>query len=182
MKRLATMLVAACALMLALVALVFRSYRPASAVLGRVPSGTEADEFYRFRDLAEHPEYETFPGLVLFRFDNELFFANANGFRDQIRDLARSTSPAPREILVDAGAISYMDTTATDMLHELVAELRDQRITLALAAAKHPLRVILGRSGLDAAIGPERFYSSVHAGVDDYLRRNPGTVPTTRLD
>jgi MFS superfamily sulfate permease-like transporter len=68
------------AVILSLLAFVQRGYRPPTAVLGRAPGGSELDETYRFRDISRHPEYEQFPGLVIMRFDGELFFASAAHF------------------------------------------------------------------------------------------------------
>ena len=65
------------AVVASLLALVRRAYRPRIAVLGRAAGETSADEDFRFRSIDRHPEYATIPGLVLFRFSNELFFANA---------------------------------------------------------------------------------------------------------
>ncbi len=165
------------AVVASLLVLVWRAYRPASAVLGRLPGAEEPDETFRFRNIAHHPGCETFPGLVIFRFENELFFANANGFRAEVRALVRDTAPTVREVLVDAGSISYADTTATDMLLELIDELRAEGIVLAFGRAKAPLRAILDRSGVAEALGPEHLHDSVRAGVADYLRRNPGVEP-----
>ena len=80
------------AVIASLVALVYRSFRPDVAVLGRSRS-RETDEDIGFRDISRHREVETFPGLVIFRFDQEIFFANATFFRDQIRDLIDSADP-----------------------------------------------------------------------------------------
>jgi len=160
-----------------LVALVWRAYRPASAVVGRVPGDGEADETYQFRNVETHPTAETFPGLVIFRFDNELFFANANGFRAEIRHLVQGADPPVREVLVDAAAISHADTTATDMLHELIGELRHHGVALAIGRAKAPLREILERSGVTEELGRENLHDSVRSGVADYLRRHPEARP-----
>ena len=161
------------AVILSLLAFVQRGYRPATAVLGRVPGGSETDETYRFRDVSRHPEYEQFPGLVIVRFDGELFFANAAHFAQVVRSLATGEHSKVEQVLVDAGAISYMDSTASDVLSELIDELGRAGVTLALARVKAPLRAHLTASGLDRTLGESRLHASVRAGVDDYLERHP---------
>lgn len=152
-------------------ALVYRSFRPEVAVLGRSRS-PETDEDISFRDASRHRMVETFPGLVIFRFDQELFFANANFFRDQIRSLVNSTHPTPRAILVDAAAINHIDTTGLDMLADLHDELASEGIVLMFARVKGPVRDILKRAGLDQRFGPESFYPTIASGVAAFLNGN----------
>ena len=160
----------AVAVVAGLVALVYRGYRPHTAVLGGVIG--EEDEDFGFRDVARHPQAETFPGLIIFRFGTELFFANANYFRDQIREVVREAQPPAKAILLDAGAISHIDTTGTDMLAELVSELSESSVELLLARVKGPVRDILRRSGLEDAFGGDRIYPTVRAGVAAYQARH----------
>ena len=91
------------AVIASLLALIRRAYRPRISVLGRAADETSADEDYRFRSIDRHPEYRTIPGLVLFRFSNELFFANASYFRDETLRLVAEADPPARTVLVDAG-------------------------------------------------------------------------------
>ena len=165
------------AIVAALIALVRRGYRPNTAVLGRVTG--EEDEDFGFRDLERFPEAETIPGLQIFRFQTELFFANANYFRDQIRGIIEETDPPPRAVLVDAAAISHIDTTGTDMLLELVSELSESGIELLLARVTGPTRDILRRSGLVDALGSGSIYQTVGAAVSSYLARRAGADKST---
>jgi MFS superfamily sulfate permease-like transporter len=157
------------AVVASLVALVYRSFRPEVAVLGRSRS-RDTDEDIGYRNVARHRAVETFPGLVIFRFDQEVFFANATFFRDQIRRLA-SVTPQPREILVDAAAIMHIDTTALDMLGELHAELAADGITLAFARVKGPVRDTLLRAGLIEQLDPANFHPTLDSAVAAYLAR-----------
>jgi len=165
------------AIVAALIALVRRGYRPNTAVLGRVTG--EEDEDFGFRDLERFPEAETIPGLQIFRFQTELFFANANYFRDQIRGIIEETDPPPRAVLVDAAAISHIDTTGTDMLLELVSELSESGIELLLARVTGPTRDILRRSGLVDALGSGSIYQTVGAAVSSYLARRAAADKST---
>jgi high affinity sulfate transporter 1 len=156
------------AVIASLVALVYRSFRPDVAVLGRSRL-RETDEDIGFRDVSRHREVETFPGLVIFRFDQEIFFANATFFRDQIRDLIDAAEPRPRAILVDATAITHIDTTGLDMLSELADELSSAGITLMFARVKGPVRDIVTRAGLAERFGPGSFYPTIESGVAAFL-------------
>ena len=156
------------AVVASLIALVHRSFRPEIAVLGR-SHARESDEDIGFRDASRHRDVETFPGLVIFRFDQEIFFANANFFRDRIRALVTSGRPATRTILVDATAITHVDTTGLDMLTSLDDELSEEGISLMFARVKGPVRDTLTRAGLDERFGPGRLYPTIESGVDAYL-------------
>ncbi len=157
------------AVLASLVALVYRSFRPNTAVLGRLRA-EEGDEDYGFRDVSRHAGLETYPGLLVFRFDQEIFFANAMLFRDALRRAIAAAETPVEAVLVDAGAITHVDTTGLDMLRELAAELRTRGIRLMLARVKSPVMGTLERSEMVDVIGRENFPLSVRVGVDTYLR------------
>jgi high affinity sulfate transporter 1 len=154
----------AVAVIASLVALVYRGFRPEVAVLGRSRSA-ETDEDIGFRDVSRHRDVETFPGLVIFRFDQEIFFANATYFRDQIRNLIATASPPPRAIVIDGAAISHIDTTGLDMIVELHDELSTERVALTFARVKGPVRDTFARAGLAERLGPRAFYPTINAAV-----------------
>ena len=159
------------AVLASLLALIRRAYRPRISVLGRVPDEASADENYRFRSVDRHPEYQTIPGLVLFRFSNELFFANASYFRDETLRLVDEADPPARTVLVDASVISHADTTALAMLDDLLDQLEIRGVTLEFARARSDLTELLDRTGFSDRVGPEAFHRSVHAGVESFLRQ-----------
>jgi SulP family sulfate permease len=132
---------------------------------------TSADEDFLFRAVDRHPEYHTIPGLVLFRFSSELFFANASYFRDETLRLVAEADPPARTVLVDAGAISHLDTTAIAMLEDLIGRLAVEGVTFELARAPFALRESLERSGLQERLGPGTLHRSVHTGVQAFLGR-----------
>jgi sulfate permease, SulP family len=153
---------------LSLLALVYRAYRPSYAVLGRAPGAVD-DEQFRYRGVEDHPDAETFPGLVILRVDGELFFANARWFRDIVRTLVRGQTPPVRELLVHAGAVPHVDTTAAEMLKSLVKELDRAGVTLAFARATTGLVHDLQRNGVTRLVDHDMFFDTVAAGVDAYL-------------
>jgi len=153
---------------LSLLALVYRAYRPSYAVLGRAPGAVD-DERLRYRGIEDHPDAQTFPGLVILRVDGELFFANARWFRDVVRSLVRGQTPPVRELLVHAGAVPHLDTTAAEMLKSLIKELDAAGVRLAFARATTDLVHDLQRNGVTRLVDHELFFDTVAAGVDDYL-------------
>ena len=161
----------AIAVVVSLLALVYRAFRPSYAILGRAPGAVD-DERLRYRGVEDHPDCETFPGLVILRIDGELFFANARWFRETVRALVRDQTPPVREVLVHAGAVPHLDSTAATMLKELIAELHEGGVELALARVTTGLMHDLERNGIVALVGEDRFFDTVAAGADDFLHRS----------
>jgi MFS superfamily sulfate permease-like transporter len=159
----------AIAVIVSMLALVYRAYRPTSAVLGRAPGAID-DERLRYRGIEDHPDCETFPGLVILRIDGELFFANARWCRETVRALVIDQSPPVRELLVHVGAVPRMDTTAAAMLKELIPELHKAGVEIAFARATTGLIHDFERNGITGLVGEDRFYDTVAAGVDAFLR------------
>ncbi len=156
----------ATAVVASLVALIAKLYRPKVTVLGRAAGG-DADEDIRFRDLARHPDCETFPGLVIVRFGGDLFFANASYLRAELRKLTAGTDPPVAEVILDASAIPRLDTTAADVVGDLVDELDAQATRIVFARATHDLRADLARFGrVDERL---TFADSVGAAVAGFL-------------
>ena len=121
-----------------------------------------------------HPEGRTVDGLVLFRFDAPLLFANARTFRDEIRTLAAS-DPTPRWIVVAAEPITDVDTTAADMLEDLDLELNARGVSLVFAEMKTPVQEKVQRYELTRTIDPAHFFDTIEAG-----RRGVRQAPPTR--
>ena len=138
------------------------------ALLGKVP-GVDV-----YRSLETYPDSETYPGLVILRFDADLFYVNALVFRDQVRD-ALGANPAARTVLVDAEGINDIDTTAIDTIEEMLADLKDAGVDLRFARMKAQVRDIVRRSGLEDEIGSDHFYPSVQAAVDACLKEQGGS-------
>ncbi len=145
------------------VALVYRSSRPGSAVLGR-ESGENV-----YQDISRHPEDETFPGLLIFRFDAELFFANSSYFHDELTRLISGSETQVKAVLVDAESMHGLDITAAEMLQELRNELSEANIAVLMARVHGQVRDMMDRAGLTESIGVEHLFPSVRAGVAYYL-------------
>ena len=123
-----------------------------------------------YHDVRSYPDAEHLPGLVLFRFDAPLIFANARVFREQIRRLARA-EPRPVWIVLAAEPVTDVDTTAADMLDGLVKELDEEGTRLVFAELKDPVRRKMDRYGLTAAVGAEHFFATLDEAVGEYRER-----------
>jgi high affinity sulfate transporter 1 len=135
-----------------------RAWWPYDTELGRV-EGLEG-----YHDVHSYPQAEHLSGLVIYRFDGPLFFANAKTFREEVRRLARA-DPPPTWILIAAEPMTDVDTTASDVLEELDEALNDQGISLVFAELKDPVRRKIERYGLTRTINPQHFFPTIESAV-----------------
>jgi MFS superfamily sulfate permease-like transporter len=117
-----------------------------------------------------YPDAEELPGLVIFRFDAPLFFANARTFREQMRRLA-AADPPPRWIVIAAEPITDVDTTAADMLAELDDELNAAGTSLVFAELKDPVREKLQRYELIGPLNPDHFFATLDAALTAFRQQ-----------
>jgi MFS superfamily sulfate permease-like transporter len=151
------------AVALSLMAFIRRAWWPHDAVLGR------ADGVKGYHDLTYYPDARQIPGLLLYRFDAPLFFANADVFRDRIHERI-TQAPAPvRWVVVAAEPITDVDVTAADILDRLHEELTRASISLVFAELKDPVRERLRRYGALNDLPDERIFPTVGAAVSGYL-------------
>lgn len=160
------------AVILSLVILVAHVSRPHTTILGRLTVTVAGREIDVYRSVAQYPdEAKTVPGLLIFRFDSELFFANSTVFKEDVRAALAVADPQPEVILVDAEAITDIDLTSLDTLGELREELSDEGIELWFARVHASVAELMDRYGLADEIGPDRFYLSVEAGAEAFGAR-----------
>jgi len=148
---------------LSLVAFIRRAWSPHDAVLGR------ADGVKGYHDLTFYPEARQVPGLLLYRFDAPLFFANADVFRARLRERIKDAGQPIRWVVVAAEPITDVDTTAASMLDDLVEELDGREITLAFAELKDPVRERLRRYGALERVPDAHIFPTVGTAVSGYL-------------
>jgi high affinity sulfate transporter 1 len=135
-----------------------RAWWPYDTQLGRV------EGLAGYHDVHSYPHAGHLPGLVIYRFDAPLFFANAKTFRDEVRRMARA-DPPPAWIVIAAEPMTDVDTTASDVLEELDEALNDQGISLVFAELKDPVRAKIERYGLTRTIDPRHFFPTIEAAV-----------------
>ncbi|MCM4082154.1 SulP family inorganic anion transporter [Paractinoplanes hotanensis] len=136
-----------------------RAWWPYRTVLAK-PDGVDG-----YHDLHQYPDGVRMDGLIIFRFDAPLIFANARTFREEVRRLAQQE---PRWIVIAAEPITDVDTTAADMLEELDEELNAKGISLVFAELKHPVKEKIDRYELTRTIDPAHFYPSLDDAVAAY--------------
>jgi high affinity sulfate transporter 1 len=147
----------------AVIEFLWDGWRPHSAVLGRV------DGVKGYHDITRHPEARVVPGLVLFRWDAPLFFANAELFRSRVLG-AVADSPTPvRWLVVGAEPITSVDVTSADVLDELDQTLHEAGIDLCFAEMKGPVKDKLKRFGLFSRLGEQNFFATLGEAVSRYL-------------
>jgi MFS superfamily sulfate permease-like transporter len=151
------------AIIIALLEFVWDGWRPHYAVLGR------AEGVKGYHVITRYPDAQLIPGLVLFRWDAPLFFANAEQFHEHVL-LAVNASPTPvRWFVVAAEPITSVDVTAADMLAELDDELRRASIQLVFAEMKDPVKDKLKRFGLFTRFDDDHFFPTLGQSVSAYL-------------
>ena len=155
----------AIAIVIAVIEFLWDGWRPHYAVLGRV------DQVKGYHDIKRYPNAGLIPGLVLFRWDAPLFFANAELFHERIRN-AIAQSPTPvKWMVVAAEPVTSVDVTSADVLCDLDDELRGAGVSLYFAEMKDPVKDKLKRFGLYERFGDARFFATVGEAVKTYRER-----------
>ena len=153
----------ALAIVIAVIEFLWDGWRPHSAVLGRV------DGVKGYHDIGRYPSARVVPGLVLFRWDAPLFFANAEFFRDRaLEAVAASPTPA-RWLVVGAEPVTSVDVTAADIVEDLDKTLHAAGIDLCFAEMKDPVKDKLKRFGLFRRLGEKRFFATIGEAVGSYV-------------
>jgi high affinity sulfate transporter 1 len=151
------------AIVIAVIEFLWDGWRPYSAILGR-PTGVEG-----YHDITRYPQANRMPGLVRFRWDAPLFFANSELFRERILAAAAESPTQVQCLVVAAAPVTSVDVTAADMLVELDHVLHEYGIELRFAELKDPVKDKLKRFGLFAQFGETRFFPTIDAAVSRYL-------------
>ena len=139
-----------------------RVARPPAAILGRVPG------LAGLHDVDDYPDAEQIPGLLVFRYDAPLCFANAHDFRSRVLAAVDAQPEPVAWLLLNAEAIVELDTTAVDALRQLVEDLRKRRVLFAMARVKQELRRQLVRGELLDIIDEERIYPTLPVAVEAF--------------
>ena len=155
------------AVVIAVIEFLWDGWRPHSAVLGRV------ERVKGYHDISRYPQASRIPGLVLFRWDAPLFFANAELFRDRVLGAVASSPTPVRCVVVAAEPVTSVDVTAADIVEELDHTLQAEGIELCFAEMTDPVKDKLKRFGLFARFGAEMFYATLGEAVKAYLESHP---------
>lgn len=154
------------AIALAIIEFLWDGWRPHSAILGR------AQGVKGYHDITRYPAARRIPGLVLFRWDAPLFFANAEFFRERVLDAVATSPTQVRWLVVAAEPVTSVDVTACDVVAELDQTLHAQGIEFCFAELKDPVKDKLKRFGLFAQLGEHYFFPTIGVAVSRYLKSN----------
>jgi sulfate permease, SulP family len=149
------------------------SYRPHSVVMTPGPSG-------RWEDTPPTPGIQTEPGLIVYRFDADLFFANADYFSNEIRALVERAPSPVHCVVIDASAVTDLDYSAALTLRALMSELQRRGVKIIFARASRFLRADMTRHGVAAALGSDCIFSTLHEGLQaaqEYRSQKAGAAP-----
>jgi MFS superfamily sulfate permease-like transporter len=155
------------AIVIAVIEFLWDGWRPHSAVLGRV------ERVKGYHDITRYPEARLIPGLVLFRWDAPLFFANAELFHNRVLDAVASSPTPVRWIVIAAEPVTSVDVTAADAIAELDDNLHQANIELCFAEMKDPIKDKLKRFELFTRFGEQTFFATLGEAVNAYLTSHP---------
>ncbi len=139
-----------------------RVARPHDAVQGFVPG------MAGMHDIDDYPQATTVPGLLVYRYDSPLFFANAQDFRRRALAAVADQREPVAWFVLNVEANVEVDSTGLDALEDLRADLTDRGVVFALARVKQDLRTALDAYGLITAIGPDRIFPTLPTAVAAY--------------
>lgn len=140
-----------------------RAWRPHDAILGRVPRRKG------YHDLGRHPEGSGVPGLVIYRFDAPLFFANAEHFARRIHEVIGERNEPIRWVIVAAEPITDIDTTGAEVLEDLVTELRTAGTEVVFAELKGPVKDRLVDYGMGEVVDDAHLFPTLGTAVTGFL-------------
>lgn len=152
------------AVILSLINVIYHISRPHDALL----DGLDAGGGMVYRGVADKATALTEPGLIVYRFDSPLVFANAAFFTERLEALIANAGEGLKCVVIDAEAMSDFDSTAAEALENLNADLERRGVELWIARANAPLRELLQATGLVDRFGQENLYPSVRAAVAAY--------------
>jgi sulfate permease, SulP family len=147
---------------LSIIDTVRRSASPHDAVLGWV------ERLGRYADVSLHRTARVTPGVLVYRLDDRLFFANARYFKSRVREAIRAAPDPVSWLVFDAEAVTHADSTGLEALDRLANDLDRDEITLVIARLRTRMQEQLEQAGVTATIGADHFYPSVHAAVEAY--------------
>jgi SulP family sulfate permease len=157
-----------------LILIIYQSSRPHLASLGRVPGIPGA-----YSSLDRHSDCVAIPGILIFRLDAPIYYANALTVRERAKTLIAETQPPPHAVILHAAGQDTLDITSAEMLKGLLTELKDQGIDIYVAEMHWTIREFMQRTGIMEIIGENNIFPTVDAAVnfieesDKSTRANP---------
>ena len=154
-------------IVLSIVWLIYISATPSMPVLGRKP-GTQV-----FRSIDEYPDSETYPGLLVLRFDAGLFFASADALEDRLRALVLQADPPMHTIVIDFEGVNFIDTQGSGMIAKFLEVAPNYELELRLTRVKPDVKALLQRDGVIDRLGESQIYGNVYEAAADKIPDTP---------
>jgi len=145
---------------LSLVWLVYVTTTPGMPLLGRDP------ETHVFRDALEYPGDETFPGYAVVRLEGGLFFATAEALEERVRELAQSSHPPLRAVVLDMEGVDFVDSQGAATLAEIIDFVEGAGVRLSLARIKPSVRKVLASDGALERLGADGVHDGINLAVE----------------
>lgn len=147
---------------LSLLLLIYRTTQPHIAVLGNIPNTNFYKNIDRFAQVNERDD------LLIIRFDSQLYFANANFFRESVFKLIDQKGPNLQLVILSVEGVNFIDSSAANMLRNLIREIKELKISINVTNAIGPVRDIFEKSDILELLGEECFFISVSSAVKKY--------------
>ncbi len=151
---------------LSLLLLIARASQPKIPTLGKKP-----DQQVYF-STEDHPDYETYPGLVVVRFQGTLYFATASALRERIRELVVGAAPPVKDVVIDMIAVSFIDTEGADMIETVTEEMGRDDIQVHLAHVHKDVQMFLKEAGTEEVVGETNIHDDVFGAVNTILGKS----------
>jgi len=148
-----------------LLLVIYRSSQAHLSLLGRVP-GRVPGVRGKYADIARHADAVRVPGVLVFRLDAPVYYANALSVRAGIEEIVQSEEVPPRTVVLDLSVQDSLDVTSAEMLAKLVAKLQQAGTEVVAAEVHAPVLAFARKTGLLAQLGPERVFPTVDTAMD----------------
>jgi high affinity sulfate transporter 1 len=155
----------AVAVFFSIIVIIYRSSRPYGSVLGQIPGEPGA-----YSDIQRHPKNKPIPGLIIFRFNSPIYFANASLFHNRIKGLIKEYGRPVKAVIVDMVTNDRLDITSVEMLEKLAEELQRNGIAMMATHVHKPILEIVHRSGLAEHFSKVKLFPTIDAAVQDYIK------------
>jgi anti-anti-sigma factor len=119
--------------------------------------------------MDEFPDSETYPGLLVLRFDAGLFFASADALEDRIRELALGADPPLHTIVLDFEGVNFIDSQGSHQVADMVERAPNYDVELRLTRVKPDVKDLLQRDGVIDSLGEDRIYGNVYESAADQI-------------
>lgn len=154
----------------------YRSSKPHIAILGKLPGSINYRNIDRF-ESAKEPE-----NILVFRFDDQLYFGNASYFQETTQELINEREVIPKMVLLDASSIHGMDSTGLHTLEEMQQYLNNKNITFYISGMIGPVRDFATKSGFIEKMGEQKYFLNIHQGVTHFKNEQEGLEKTWTRD